>query len=106
MEEPIRRVESSSLPIRVTEQNLDVIIAASRVQYYRFPGTTHTVCCIKTPSGYTLIGDSACINEEDYDKEAGEKFAMAKARAQLHAVQAYWVKMRAFHASYGGRKDD
>jgi hypothetical protein len=36
---------------------------------------TVTVCSIKLDNGYSVRGESACVNPENYNREIGEKIA-------------------------------
>ena len=53
------------------------------VIYHVFPGTTLTVCCIKLSNGFTVTGESACIDPSNYCKTTGEKLAYEAALDKL-----------------------
>ena len=52
--------------MRVTEKDLDKEIVGE--EYYRFPGTTVTVCCLKIRNGMCLVGESACVDPNNFDE--------------------------------------
>ena len=54
----------------VTNQSIDMRI--DTVTYHRLPGTTTTICAIKMVNGFTVLGQSACVNPADFDQELGE----------------------------------
>ena len=47
--------------------------------FQRIDGTTVTVCVLRLVNGFTVIGHSACVSEENFDAELGEKIARQKA---------------------------
>lgn len=67
--------------MRVTEDDLDKEIVGE--DYYRFPDTTVTVCCLRIRNGMCLIGESACVDPNNFDEATGRKVARANAREQL-----------------------
>jgi hypothetical protein len=77
---------------RVTAENLDSVITGA--QYYVFPGTTTTVCCLLTRNGYTVTGESACASPGNFDEEIGQKIAYAEARSKLWALEGYLLAER------------
>ena len=67
--------------MRVTEDDLDKEIVGE--DYYRFPDTTVTVCCLIIRNGMCLIGESACVDPRNFNEVIGRKVARANAREQL-----------------------
>lgn len=61
-------------------------------QYYVFPGTAHTVCCLKLKNGYTLLGESACVDPANFVKETGEKYAREQAVERIWMLEGYLLK--------------
>jgi hypothetical protein len=74
---------------RITKKRIDDVIEASDVQYYIFPNTTVTVCCIKLPYGYCLVGHSACADPDNFDVKIGRKLAHDRAAGQLWSLEGY-----------------
>lgn len=74
----------------VTEQAITESIQES--QYYHFPDTTCTVCCLTLRNGYTVIGNSACINPEDFDLDLGRKYAYEDALRKVWDLLAFQLK--------------
>ena len=69
----------------VTNQSIDNRI--DTVSYYRLPGTTVTICQIKMVNGFTVLGESACVNPADFDQEKGEQYAHENAREKLWPLE-------------------
>lgn len=62
---------------RVTSQQINNAI--EKEVYQCIEGTTVTVCVLRLVNGFTVIGHSACVSEENFDAELGEKIARQKA---------------------------
>ena len=77
---------------RLTPDHIDRCI--SRDQYYVFPGTTVTVCCLELMNGYTVIGESACASPENFDEELGRKIAFDNARNKIWQLEGYLLRQR------------
>ena len=68
--------------------------------YYRFPDTTVTVCCLKLLNGFTVVGDSACASPENFDPAIGKRIAFANAREKIWALEGYLLKERLVHGDW------
>jgi hypothetical protein len=81
--------EKDKTEAMITKKRIDDAIEASDVQYYVFPGTTVTVCCIELPYGYCLVGHSDCAHPDNFDVEIGRKLARDQATGQLWSLEGY-----------------
>lgn len=72
-------LEASPAP-RVTKEAIEFRIQA--VKFTRFSETV-TICEIMVDNGYTVRGESACVNVANYDEEIGNRFAYDNAFKQL-----------------------
>lgn len=63
-------------------------------QYYVFPGTVMTVCCITLQNGFNVVGTSAPASPENFDKEIGQGIARGKAVEQIWALEGYLLKSK------------
>ena len=77
---------------RVTPADIDAAIASK--QFYIFPGTQLTVCCLTLTNGYNVIGESACASPENFNKEIGESIAFTQARDKIWALEGYLLKTK------------
>jgi hypothetical protein len=84
---------------RLSPEKIDATIAET--QYYVFPNTVTTVCCLTLQNGYTVIGKSAPASEDNFDKELGEKIAFANAREQIWALEGYLLKQELHEEAEG-----
>lgn len=80
---------------RITPADLDRKIKAE--QFYVFPGTTVTVCCLTLANGYTVTGQSAAVSHANFDEEIGRKVARADARDKMWPLEGYLLRERLYH---------
>ena len=81
---------------RLTPDQIDSVI--SHTQYYVFPETTVTVCCITLLNGYSVIGESAAVSQENFDSKIGEKVSYENARQKIWALEGYLLKELLFRS--------
>lgn len=75
---------------RLTPEYIDKIIKA--VDFYVFPGTCLTVCCMTLENGYTVTGESACASPENFDPEIGREIAAKNARDKIWPLEGYLLR--------------
>ena len=79
----------SALPERkLTKEFLESEI--DTVEYNRF-GDTNTHCTIKTKSGFSFTGESACVDPNNFDQKIGEKFAYENAFNKMWMPYGFWL---------------
>lgn len=61
-------------------------------QYYVFPGTVITVCCLTLDNGFCVIGKSACASSANFNKQLGEEIAKTDARNKIWDLEGYLLK--------------
>lgn len=62
--------------------------------FYIFPGTTMTVCCLTLKNGFNVIGESAAASPENFDREIGQNIARDNARNKIWALEGYLLKTK------------
>jgi hypothetical protein len=75
---------------RLSPEKIDAVIVGE--DYYVFPNTTVTVCCLKLRNGYTVVGESASVSAENFDVELGRKIARQHARDKIWALEGYLLR--------------
>lgn len=75
---------------RLTPALVDTAIIAE--QYHVFPGTAHTVCCLKLRNGFTIVGESAAASLGNFNEEIGRKIARLNAREKIWMLEGYLLK--------------
>jgi hypothetical protein len=71
---------------------IDIEAKILGAQYYVFPATTVTVCCLTLKNGYNVIGESAAVSPENFDPEIGRMAAYEHARDKIWALEGYLLK--------------
>jgi hypothetical protein len=77
---------------RLTPEKIDAVISGE--DYYVFPGTTLTVCCLKLHNGFTVTGESAAASPENFNLELGRKIARTNAREKIWALEGYLLRQQ------------
>jgi hypothetical protein len=86
-----REIQAKGLTApRLTPADIDAKIADE--QYYVFPGTTLTVCCMHLENGFTVTGESAAVSPDNFDEEIGRKIAREHARDKIWALEGYLLR--------------
>ncbi len=75
----------------VRVEQLDELIANSEIEFIRVFETS-TIAAVRLSNGFTLIGHSACVSPEMFNKEIGEKIALDNAKEQLWSLEGYKLK--------------
>ena len=76
----------------LTKSKLEAKIRQER--YYRFPGTTVTVCLLIMENGYCVIGESAPASLKNFDADIGRRVARQHARDKLWALEGYLLRQK------------
>ena len=90
-------LENLNIPKSLTESDVESVIQS--VHYNHLKGSTLTICVIKTNSGFTVTGTSACVNPDAYDEEVGEELAYKQAFEKLWEFEAYLLKYTQYQLS-------
>jgi hypothetical protein len=77
---------------RLTPELIEKTVLAE--QFYVFPGTSLTVCCLTLKNGFTVVGESACASPENFNKELGERIARDNAKSKIWALEGYALRNR------------
>ncbi len=75
---------------RLSPNEIDATIVGE--DYYVFPGTTLTVCCLELRNGFRVTGESAAASPANFDEEIGRKVARANAREKIWALEGYALR--------------
>lgn len=81
---------------RLNPEKIDKVI--KNEQFYVFPGTCLTICCLTLANGFTVTGESACASHDNFDKQLGEKIAKENARNKIWALEGYLLKQKLFES--------
>lgn len=62
------------------------------ITYTRIPGTTATICNITLENGYSVRGESACVDPAEFDAAKGREYAYNNAYDKIWALEGYLLK--------------
>jgi hypothetical protein len=80
---------------RVRPQDLDDAIDPHvAVQYHVFPGSNTTVCLLTMKNGFTVVGESSCVDPTNFDEEIGREVAYKDARNKLWPLLGFALRER------------
>lgn len=65
----------------VTPENITESI--KNVQWHVMPGTTLTICLVTLYNGYTVTGESACVNPDNFNRVLGEQYSYENAKEKI-----------------------
>lgn len=77
---------------RLNPAHIDGVIDSE--DYYVFPGTTLTVCCLKLKNGFTVVGESAAASPSNFDEAIGRKISRDNARNKIWALEGYLLRSK------------
>ena len=75
---------------RITPTHIDEQVV--REEYYVFPDTTLTVCCLYLKNGFTVVGESASASPDNFDAEIGKHVARCNARSKIWPLEGYLLR--------------
>jgi hypothetical protein len=79
---------------RISSEKIESLIV--KEDYYRFPNTTRTICCLTLQNGFTISGDSATGDLINFDEKEGEKIARKTAKDKIWALEIYLARQRIY----------
>lgn len=79
---------------RLSPANIDATIVDE--QYYVFPGTTLTICCLTLQNGFTVSGESAVASLDNFNEEIGQRIARENARNKIWPLEGYLLKQNLY----------
>lgn len=63
-------------------------------EYYVFPGSKTTVCCLTLRNGFQVVGSSACVDPRNFNEAVGRDLSYQAARNQVGLLEAYLLQER------------
>ena len=79
---------------KVTKDGIEARI--SKTDYMVLPNSTVTVCNITLDNGFSVRGESACVDPRNFDMEIGRNIAYKDAFGKLWALEGYLLAERRF----------
>lgn len=85
-DEQLNQKLQASPEARVTKEDIEAHIVST--EFTKFSDTV-TICNITLDNGYSVRGESACVNVDNYDQEIGETIAQRNAFNQLWPLYGF-----------------
>jgi len=82
---------------RVTPEYIQSRIA--RKDFTVLPGTTVTICSITLDNGYSVRGESACVDPANFNAAIGQHYAEAQAQEKLWPLFGFLLAEKRFRAA-------
>lgn len=79
---------------KVTKDGMEKRIVET--DYMVLPNSTVTICSLTMENGYSVRGESACVDPRNFDMEIGRQIAYRDAFAKLWALEGYLLAERRF----------
>lgn len=88
---------------RVTLDGINALIINE--EFYVPKDTCLTICILTLKNGFTVTGESACVNKANYRQDIGEKLARERAVNQIWPLEGYVLanEMLKFNGDFSSR---
>ena len=78
--------------------NVGIESRIKKADYFVLPNSTVTMCNITLENGYSVRGESACVDARNFNLEVGQNLAYKDAFSKLWALEGYLLAERRFQA--------
>jgi hypothetical protein len=75
----------------------DITNAISNEHYFQIEGTTLTICVLTLHNGFTVTGESSCIDPVNFNYKIGKEIAYDNAEAKVWMLEGYLLKNRIWY---------
>lgn len=90
-------LDKSPSDIRITEELIDSRIKA--VSFLQLPNSTTTICNVLLDNGYSVRGESACVDAKNFNADVGQTIALRRAKEKLWPLFGFMLAELRFRAS-------
>lgn len=88
---------------KVTKDGIEARIKS--VDYHIIPNTTVTICNITLDNGFSVRGESACVDPRNFNMEIGRQIAYRQAFDKLWQLEGYLLCERRFRGRPAGSEE-
>jgi len=88
----MKDIPTPVLPTENTVTMVGILDKVSKEQYHIFPGTTLTLCCLTLANGFTVTGESACADPDNFNSATGEYYARQAAVSKIWLLEGYLLR--------------
>ena len=75
----------------ISENDIKKII---KEVFYRIIGQKTTICLLILENDFEVVGTSACVDKNNFNKEVGEKLAYEKAFEKIWELEGYRLQFK------------
>ncbi len=75
---------------RITPDDLEATIKSD--YFHNPPGTTLTLCVLTLQNGFNVVGESACADPANFDRELGRRIARDNAKNKMWPLLGYALR--------------
>lgn len=79
---------------RVTPDMVEDTIVAAEYLYPTIGDGTLTICVLLLSNGFTVTGESACVDPANFDADLGRRIAREDAKNTIWALEGYLLKSK------------
>lgn len=94
------RFETNDEGVEIPTQNAvtdgGIEDAIAKEQYHVFPDTTLTVCCLTLVNGFTVTGEAACADPDNFKERTGQHYARKDAMRKIWPLEGYLLRQRLY----------
>ena len=83
----------------VTQEQIDNIIANSKFEVFHRVHDKQCLVVAKLPNGFTVVGESACVDAANYDEQIGYDLAVKHIKNRLWELEGYSLQNKLFEQS-------
>lgn len=77
------------MPNKVTKEQIQKIMDNSKYEVFHRVFDKQCLVVAKLPNGFTVVGESACVDPSIYDEEIGVKLAKQRIEERLWELEGY-----------------
>ncbi|WP_082820646.1 Gp49 family protein [Fictibacillus phosphorivorans] len=74
---------------KVTSEQVESIMQASEFEVFHRVFDKQCLVVAKLPNGFTVVGESACVDPDNYVEEIGEKLAKERIKNRIWELEGY-----------------
>ena len=73
----------------VTQAQINEILEKSEKEVFHAVFGKQCIVVVKLPNGFTIVGESACVDPANYDSQIGYDLAMKRIETKLWELEGY-----------------
>jgi Phage protein (N4 Gp49/phage Sf6 gene 66) family len=87
-------ISSKAKAPRISESHIDSVIVGKT--FTTLPSGKVMICEITLTNGFTVRGEAAVVNKENFNQEIGERISFGNARQKIWELEGYLLQEATF----------